>query len=135
MLVVIAAKAEQSIYSAHVAPTVQNPVATFYNNINTNQNNPIPSLVGSNVAHLKVINNTQQPISIITSNTVPGEFTGRDLYVVSLGYATWDNLPIFNSLYIQVVQNGSSVWTGSFGGTLASGDIFIEAFGGAGLRP
>ncbi len=128
---VLTCNQNQSICSQAFTYSGASQLATFYG-----LGSSLQSVPGQNFAHMKVINNTAFPISLLTSPlSTPSEFTNMDVYVVSSGYGTWDNLPVFNNLYIQSLGNTGAQWTGGNGGSVPAGNIYVELWGGAGLRP
>lgn len=69
---------------------------------------------GSNYRHLMVVNETNYPLSVLTTTTLealPSIVSTRKLYVISNGIGTWDDITLFNNLYI--MGEGGSIPNGT----------------------
>lgn len=83
-----------------------------------------PSLTGSLVktglanqgySHLMVLNNTAAMLSLISSessSTAPANDTAQKMYVSASGTGTWDDISVFDNLYMQS-ESGASITSGT----------------------
>jgi len=71
-------------------------------------------LANKGYSHIAVLNQTLADISLVTSedtSTAPSSTSGEKLYVASGGGAAWDDISVFDAIYV-MSESGSSVISG-----------------------
>ena len=96
-------------------------IPTYFKAGNSTSGATINGLANKNYTHMQILNDTKYPLSIVTSDDrleAPHFESTEKLFVLSSATNTWDDISIYDSIYI-MTENAQSA---------TAGTIYIEVW-------
>lgn len=90
-------------------------IPTYFKAGNSTSGATIHGLANKNYTHMQILNDTKYPLSIVTSEddlTAPHFLSTEKLFVLSSATNTWDDISIYDSVYI-MTENAQSATEGT----------------------